>query len=86
MPSRKHIPTTDEILESRHAVDLATGARYLGCSIDFLRKQIALGRLDAHRVGNKTIRVYLSDLENLKQPVVPTVAQKRWAANEVKAK
>lgn len=79
MPSRKHIPIVEEILESRRAVDLATGAQYLGCSIDFLRKQIALGKLAAHRVGSKTIRVYLSDLERLKQPVVPTESQRSWA-------
>jgi excisionase family DNA binding protein len=79
MPSCTHIPTTEEVLESRHAIDLATGAQYLGCSIDFLRKQIALGKLAAHRVGSKTIRVYLSDLEKLKQPVVPTESQRRWA-------
>lgn len=79
MPSRKNIPAVEEILESRRAVDLATGAQYLGCSIDFLRKQIALGKLAAHRVGSRTIRVYLSDLEELKQPVVPTESQRSWA-------
>jgi excisionase family DNA binding protein len=58
-----------EILAHKKAVDLARAADYLGVSVQSVRRRIAEGRLPAYRVGPRSIRVYLDDLDALKQPI-----------------
>jgi excisionase family DNA binding protein len=72
MPTKsKTSLTRDEILERKRAIDLIRAAQYLDVSVAFLRKRIASGELPAHKLGYRTIRVLLSDVEALRQPVVP---------------
>jgi excisionase family DNA binding protein len=54
--------------EGKQVTDLVSAATYLGVSVQFLRRRIAEGRLPAHRVG-RLIRVYVEDLEALRQPI-----------------
>lgn len=51
------------------AIDLPRAAQYLGVSVQSVRRRIAEGSLPAFRVGPKSIRVYVEDLEALKQPI-----------------
>lgn len=53
----------------KKAVDLPRAAQYLGISVQSVRRRIAEGSLPAFRVGPKSIRVYVDDLEALKQPI-----------------
>ncbi|MGB6147466.1 excisionase family DNA-binding protein [Mycolicibacter algericus] len=57
-----------EILTPK-AVNLSRAAQYLGISVQSVRRRIAEGSLPAFRVGPKSIRVYIDDLEALKQPI-----------------
>ncbi|WP_082957342.1 AlpA family transcriptional regulator [Mycolicibacter heraklionensis] len=61
--------TREEILARKKAVDLARAAEYLGVSVQSVRRRIAEGNLPAFRVGPKSVRVYLQDLEALKRPI-----------------
>lgn len=54
---------------SRKALSLPQSADYLGVSVQSIRRRIAEGALPAFRVGPKSIRVYVDDLEALKQPI-----------------
>jgi len=58
-----------EVLAYKKAVDLARAADYLGVSIQSVRRRIAEGNLPAFRVGPRSIRVYIDDLEALKRPI-----------------
>jgi excisionase family DNA binding protein len=66
--------TRDQILarrlppQGREVLDLVEAAAYLHVSKQFLRRRIADKTLPAHQVG-RLIRVYLSDLDALRQPV-----------------
>lgn len=51
------------------AVNLSGAAKYLGVSVQSIRRRIAEGHLPAFRIGPKSIRVYVADLEALKQPI-----------------
>lgn len=59
----------NEILPRKKAVSLSHGADYLGISVQSLRRRIADGSLPAFRVGPKSVRVYVDDLEALKRPI-----------------
>jgi excisionase family DNA binding protein len=59
----------NEVLAHKKAVDLARAADYLGVSIQSIRRRIAEGRLPAYRIGPRSIRVYIEDLDALKQPI-----------------
>jgi excisionase family DNA binding protein len=59
----------NDVLAHKKAVDLVRAAEYLGVSIQSVRRRIAEGRLPAHRIGPRAIRVYIDDLEALKQPI-----------------
>lgn len=59
----------NEILAHKKAVDLVRAAEYLGVSIASVRRRIAEGSLPAFRIGPRSIRVYIDDLEALKQPI-----------------
>ena len=69
-------PTRDQILvqkrvrdlAQKQVLDLVRAAAYLGVSVQFCRNRIADGSLPAHRVG-RLIRVYVEDLDALRQPV-----------------
>jgi excisionase family DNA binding protein len=59
----------NEVLAHKKAVDLARAADYLGVSIQSVRRRIAEGALPAFRIGPRSIRVYVDDLEALKRPI-----------------
>jgi excisionase family DNA binding protein len=61
--------TREDILTRREAIDIANAAAYLGVSHKTIRRLISSGRLPAFRVGGRTIRVYVEDVEALKQPI-----------------
>ena len=61
--------TREDILTRREAIDNANAAAYLGVSHKTIRRLISSGRLPAFRVGGRTIRVYVEDVEALKQPI-----------------
>jgi excisionase family DNA binding protein len=61
--------TREEVLTSRQAVTLSTAAGYLGVSHKTLRRLISDGKLPAYRVGGGPIRVLISDVEALKEPI-----------------
>ena len=69
MSQSKSLPTREEILTTRQAIDLANAAAYLSVSHKTLRRLIAAGKLPAFRVGGGPIRVLISDVEALKEPV-----------------
>ena len=55
--------------EHRRAVSLVHAAEYLDVSVQSLRRRIAEGNLPAFRIGPRSIRVYLDDLDELKSHV-----------------
>ena len=61
--------TREDILTRREAIDIANAAAYLGVSHKTIRRLISSGRLPAFRVGGRTIRVYVEDVEALKHPI-----------------
>jgi excisionase family DNA binding protein len=61
--------TCDEVRHVRQVVNLTDAAGYLGVSHKTLRRLIADGKLPAFRVGGGPIRVYISDVEALKEPI-----------------
>ena len=61
-------PNRDEILAQRPVLNLVAAAAYLGVSVQFMRNRVADKTLPAHRVG-RLIRVYVDDLDALRQPV-----------------
>jgi hypothetical protein len=64
--ARKKIDvTSDPTLEKHRYVSLVWGATYLDVSVDFLRDQIAAGKLPVSRLAQNVIRVKLSDLDRL---------------------
>jgi excisionase family DNA binding protein len=63
--------TREEVLTSRQAVTLTHAAGYLGVSHKTLRRLIADGKLPAYRVGGGPIRVLISDVAALKEPIRP---------------
>jgi excisionase family DNA binding protein len=68
--SKKAAPVTrEDILTRREAIDITNAAAYLGVSHKTIRRLIASGRLPAFRLGTRTIRVYVEDVEALKQPI-----------------
>ena len=67
-PRGKVPPDADPAL-SRRAINLQAAATHLCTSIDFLRDRIADGSLPAFKLGYNMVRVYVDDLEALKQPV-----------------
>jgi excisionase family DNA binding protein len=69
-PTRKK-QTRVEVLQRKQAIDLQRAAQYLDVSIDFLRKRIASGELPAFKLGYRTIRVYVKDLDAMKKPITP---------------
>lgn len=71
MPEQtKRLPATRaEILAHKQTVDIATAAEYLGVSTKSVRRRIAEGVLPAYRVGPRFIRVYVSDIEALMNPI-----------------
>jgi excisionase family DNA binding protein len=58
-----------EILSRKQAIDLVRAAEYLGVSVQSIRRRIAEGALPAFRIGPRSVRVYIDDLEKLKKPV-----------------
>lgn len=46
-------------------ISRAEAAKIAGCSVDTIDRRIAEGLLPAYRFGAKTIRVKLSDIENM---------------------
>jgi excisionase family DNA binding protein len=46
---------------------LRGAADYLGCSVDHVQRMVASGRIPASRVGEKIIRIRLSDIEDYLQ-------------------
>ena len=58
-----------DVLAQKQSVDLTFAAEYLGVSVQSVRRRIAEGRLKAYRVGPRAIRVNLTDLDALKQPI-----------------
>lgn len=58
-----------EVLAHRKAIDLARAAEYLGVSVQSIRRRIAEGSLPAFRIGPRSVRVYVDDLEALKRPI-----------------
>lgn len=63
--------TREQILTERKAVDIRNAAAYLGVSHKTIRRLIAAGKLPAFRVGGGPIRVLISDVEKLKEPIRP---------------
>jgi excisionase family DNA binding protein len=63
--------TRTEALDRSRSIDLQKAAQYLDVSIDFLRKRIADGTLPAYKLGYRTIRVYVRDLDAIKKPITP---------------
>jgi excisionase family DNA binding protein len=61
--------TREQILTERKAVDISNAAAYLGVSHKTIRRLIAAGKLPAFRVGGGPIRVLISDVEALKEPI-----------------
>jgi excisionase family DNA binding protein len=61
--------TRQDILTQRQAIDIANAAAYLGVSHKTLRRLISAGKLPAYRVGGGPIRVLISDVEALKEPI-----------------
>lgn len=57
-------------------ISLSAAADILGISAHTLRRRIAAGELAAFRTGRRIIRVRVSDLEKLLQPI-PTTDQWR---------
>ena len=55
--------------EIRRAVNLSFAAEYLGVSVQSIRRRIAEGALPAFRIGPRSIRVYIDDLDALKNRV-----------------
>ena len=53
----------------RNRVGLVEGAAYVGVHTRTLRRWIAEGRLTAYRVGPRLIKVDLTELDRLQQPV-----------------
>lgn len=49
----------------------AEAARRLGVEVQTVYNYISDGRLRAYRLGDKTIRLNLDDVENLLVPIVP---------------
>jgi excisionase family DNA binding protein len=59
--------------ETPQVVDIAGAAKIIGTSIMFIRRRIADGSLKAFRLkGSRLIRIDVSDLETLKEPVIPS--------------
>jgi excisionase family DNA binding protein len=59
----------NDVLAHKKAVDLVRAAEYLGVSVQSVRRRIKEGLLPAFRVGPRAIRIYVDDLEALKQPI-----------------
>ncbi|OBE98985.1 hypothetical protein A5775_07530 [Mycobacterium sp. 852002-10029_SCH5224772] len=58
------------MLAQKQAVDLKQAADYLGICVKSVRRRIADGDLPAFKIrGTRSIRVYLHDLDAMKQPV-----------------
>ncbi|MEW5808562.1 MAG: excisionase family DNA-binding protein [Actinomycetota bacterium] len=61
--------TRSEVLAHKKTVDLQTAATYLGISRSSVRRRIAEGALRAYRVGPRSIRVYVEDLDAIMAPI-----------------
>ncbi|PBC54901.1 excisionase family DNA-binding protein [Rhodococcus sp. ACPA1] len=66
-----HTPNRSTRTESREYITVAEAAERAGLSVLTIRRYIASGRLTAHRLGAKLIRVNLDELDELLQPVSP---------------
>jgi excisionase family DNA binding protein len=64
----KPLPTREEILAHKRAVDINFAAEYLDISTQSVRRRIADGKLKAFRVG-RSIRIDMADLDAVKQPI-----------------
>lgn len=71
MPKR---PSTTQ----RYA-DLATAAEYLSVTPKTIRRMISRGELTGYRIGPRTLRVDLNEVQALARPI-PTVATAGGAA------
>lgn len=65
-----------------HALEytMTTGAEYLGVSVSTLRRLVARGEVNAHRVGARLIRFTRDDLDRAVKPVNPATFAARNAA------
>lgn len=48
---------------------LTHAAEYFDCSVDTIRRYIAKGLIAGRRIGGKTIKVDLNDLDSLGEPI-----------------
>jgi excisionase family DNA binding protein len=60
---------TQTPFRAKRLVSLEDGATYLGITKKTLRRWIADGRITGYRVGNKTMRVDLHEVDALARPV-----------------
>jgi excisionase family DNA binding protein len=58
---------------SDRLISVRAGADYLGIHEHTLRRLIAAGRVEAVRVGSKTIRIDPAELDRVMKPVVTTM-------------
>lgn len=65
-------PRTPDPTPVRETVGVRMAAAHLNVSPDTIRRRIAEGDLEAHRVGN-LIRIYVDDLERLRRPATALV-------------
>lgn len=65
MPSVARLP-------NQRYVPLSAGATYLTCTERFLRDQIAAGKITGYRMGTRSIRVDLDELDALLTPIPTT--------------
>lgn len=59
----------------RKYASLSTAAEYLGCSEKTIRRMIADGQITGYRLGPRLLRVDLTELDALMQPIPSDVDQ-----------
>lgn len=73
----------NEVLAHKQALDLVRAAEYLGVSVQSVRRRIKSGDLPAHRVGPRSVRVYVDDLDKLRRPITSDAQLAQRAARIV---
>jgi len=63
--------TTTKKAPGRRYVPLTEGAEYLSCSVRHVRDMIARGEITGYRLGSKSVRVDLNELDAA-LTVIPT--------------
>jgi excisionase family DNA binding protein len=69
-PTRRDISTVPTTTDPNRFVSLNEAASYLGVSIRTVRGMLYDGRLTGHRLGERIVRIRLSDIDAAMTPYV----------------